>query len=82
MQAAYTELLGKMNGIVAYSPFVGNDSETNEIKAIARQQLHKYATVSEPLLGSDLRTTMEALLKTVFFMCPLQGYITQPTELR
>jgi hypothetical protein len=34
---------------------LANDSETyNEITATARQQLRKYATVLEPLLGSGL----------------------------
>jgi hypothetical protein len=47
-------------------PLLGNDRKTNEIKALARQQLLKYATVLEPLLGSGLRATMEVLLEAVF----------------
>jgi hypothetical protein len=45
------------------------------------QQLRKYATVLELLLGSGLRATMEILLEAVFSMGPLGGYITRPTEL-
>jgi hypothetical protein len=38
---------------------LGNDHETNnETTAIAMQQLRKYATVLEPLLGSGQRATM------------------------
>jgi hypothetical protein len=35
---------------------------------IARQQLRKYATVLEPLLGSGPRSTMEVQLEAVFSM--------------
>jgi hypothetical protein len=45
---------------------LGNDCETNETTAIARQQLRKYATGLEPLLGSSPRATMEVLLEAVF----------------
>jgi hypothetical protein len=63
-------------------PLLGNDRKiNNETTAIARQQLCKYATVLEPLLGSGLRITMEALLEAVFSMGQLQGYIIQPTKL-
>jgi hypothetical protein len=40
----------------------------NETTAIAMQQLRKYATVLETLLGSGPRTAMELLLKAVFSM--------------
>jgi hypothetical protein len=56
-----------------------NDRETNETPTIARQQLHKYATVLDPLLDSGPRA-MEVLLKVVFSMGPPRGYITRPTE--
>jgi hypothetical protein len=49
---------------------LGNDHETNETTAIARQQLHKYETVFMLLLGRGPRATMEVLLKTEFFMLP------------
>jgi hypothetical protein len=49
--------------------------------AIAMQQLNKFATLLEPLLGSGQCTTMEVLLEAVFPMDPLQGQVTQPTEL-
>jgi hypothetical protein len=46
---------------------LGNDSETkNETTVIARQQLCKYATVLEPLLGCDPRVTMEVSFETMF----------------
>jgi hypothetical protein len=61
-------------------PLLGNDCETNEIMAITVQELHKYATVLEPLPGSGPCTTMEVLLEAVFSMGLLQGYITQLTE--
>jgi hypothetical protein len=48
---------------------------------IAMQQLRKYKTVLERLLGSGPGTTMEVLLKAVFSMVPLRGYITPPIEL-
>jgi hypothetical protein len=48
-------------------PFLGNDSETNnETTTIARQQLRKYTTVLESLLGSGHRATIEILLEAVF----------------
>jgi hypothetical protein len=46
---------------------IDNNRETNnDTKAIAMQQLRKYATVLEPLLRSDPRSTLELLLETVF----------------
>jgi hypothetical protein len=42
-----------------------NGRETNEITAIAMQQLRIYATVLQLLLGSGLRATMEVLLQAV-----------------
>jgi hypothetical protein len=46
--------------------FLGNDLETNnETTAIAMQQLRKYATAVEPLLGIGLRATMEGLLEAL-----------------
>jgi hypothetical protein len=62
-------------------PLLGNDLETNETTAIAVQQLHKYATVLEPLRASGLRATMEILLEAMFSTGPLQGYITRQTKL-
>jgi hypothetical protein len=60
---------------------LGNDLETNnETTAIAKQQLRKYATVLEPLLGSGPHASMEVLLQAVFLCGPLRGYITRPTE--
>jgi hypothetical protein len=48
---------------------LGNDRETNnETTTIAMQQLRKYATVLELLLGSRPRATMEVLLEAVFSM--------------
>jgi hypothetical protein len=53
--------------IVAYNSLLGNDSETeNETTAIARQQLRKYSTILERLLGSDPRATLEVLMEAVF----------------
>jgi hypothetical protein len=46
------------------------------------QQLHKYTTVLESLLGSGLRTTIEVLLEAAFSMDLLRGYITELTKLR
>jgi hypothetical protein len=63
-------------------PLLGNEGETNNTVAIARQQLRKYATVLEPFLCSGPYTTMEILLEAVFSMDPLRSYITLPTELR
>jgi hypothetical protein len=61
--------------------FLDNDRETNnETTATAKQQLSKYATVLEPLLGSGPRATVEVLLEAVFTMNPLRGYVTRPTE--
>jgi hypothetical protein len=61
---------------------IGNNRETNsETLAISRQQLHKYATVLELLLGSGPRTTMEVLLERCFLCGPLRGYITRLTKL-
>jgi hypothetical protein len=60
---------------------LGNDRETNETTAIAKQQLRKYATVLNPLLASGLSATVEILLEAVFSMGPLRGYITRLTEL-
>jgi hypothetical protein len=58
---------------------LGNDHETNnETSGIAKQQFCKYATVLEPLLGSDPITKMEVLLKAVFSMDPFRGSITRP----
>jgi hypothetical protein len=48
---------------------------------IARQQLCKYTTLLELLLGSVLPTTMEVLLLAVFSLSLLWGCITRPTEL-
>jgi hypothetical protein len=48
-------------------PLIGNNSETNETTAISKQQLCKYVTVLELLLGSGRYTTMEVLLEVVFF---------------
>jgi hypothetical protein len=52
-------------------PLLGNNNEKNEIIAIARQRLHKYTTVLEPLVGSGQYTTVEVLLEAVFSMGPL-----------
>jgi hypothetical protein len=58
-------------------PLLGNDSETNnKKKVIAMQQLRKYATLLDPLLGSGPRATVEVLLEVVFSMDPLEGCIT------
>jgi hypothetical protein len=40
---------------------LSNDRESNETTAIARQELRKYVTVLEPLLGSGPRATVEVL---------------------
>jgi hypothetical protein len=61
-------------------PLQGNDRETNDIRAVAMQQLRKYATVLEPLLGSGPLTTMEVRWKRYFLCGPLQSCITQPNE--
>jgi hypothetical protein len=61
-------------------PLLCNDRETNETTAIARQQLCKYATVLEPLIGSGPRATMEVLLEAVFSMDFLRGYLTRPVK--
>jgi hypothetical protein len=59
-------------------PMLGNDRETNnEITAITRQQLRKYATILKPLLGSCPRAIMEILLEASFSMNP-----HRTTELR
>jgi hypothetical protein len=64
-------------------PLLGNNCETNnETTAIATQQLRKYATGLDLLLGSGPHATVEVLLEAVFSMGPLQGYITRLTELR
>jgi hypothetical protein len=63
-------------------PLLDNDHETkNETTAITMQHFHKYATVSESLLGSDWSTITEVLLEAVFSIDPLRGYVTWPTEL-
>jgi hypothetical protein len=43
------------------------------MRFIARQQLRKYATVLEPLLGSGPRATMEVQLEAVFSMWSTPG---------
>jgi hypothetical protein len=48
------------------NPLLGNDREAKETRAITRQQLRKYATVLEPLLGSGPRAAMEVQLEAVF----------------
>jgi hypothetical protein len=53
--------------------------QTNETTTIARQQLCKYATLLEPLLGTGPYATIKALLEFMVSMLVLQGYITQPT---
>jgi hypothetical protein len=55
---------------------LGNDRETNETTAIARQRLHNYATILYPLLGKGPRATMHVLLEAMSSMIPLRGYIT------
>jgi hypothetical protein len=63
--------------------FLGNDRRTNnDTTAIARQQLRKYATVLDLLLGSGLRPTMEVLSEAMFSKDPLRRCITRQTELR
>jgi hypothetical protein len=47
---------------------LGNDRETNVTTAIVRQQLRKYATLPELLLGIGPRAKKEVLLETVIFM--------------
>jgi hypothetical protein len=50
-------------------PLLDNDRETNnETSAIAMQQLRKYATGLELLLGSGPSATIEVLLEVVFYM--------------
>jgi hypothetical protein len=49
-------------------PLLDNDRGTNETRAIARQQLHKYVPVLELLPCSGPHTTMEVLLEVVFSM--------------
>jgi hypothetical protein len=50
-------------------PLLCNDRETNnDTTVIVRQQLCKYATVLELLLGSGPRSKMEVLLEAVFSM--------------
>jgi hypothetical protein len=65
--------------VVYIDLLLGNNHET---MAIAREQLHKYAAVLEPLLGSGPHARLEVLLEAVFSKGPFQGYITQPTKLR
>jgi hypothetical protein len=46
---------------------LGNDSETNnETTAIVTQQLRKYTTIREQLLGSGPHSTTAVLLEAVF----------------
>jgi hypothetical protein len=48
-------------------PLLGNDRQTNnDTTAIVMQQRRKYATVLQPLLGSDPRESMDVLLEAVF----------------
>jgi 7,8-dihydro-6-hydroxymethylpterin-pyrophosphokinase len=50
-------------------PLLGDNCKTNgEAIAIARQQLHKYASVLEPLFDGGPCATMEVLLEAVFSM--------------
>jgi hypothetical protein len=69
-----------INTVAYIDQLLSNDRETNEITTIARQQLRKYATVLEPVLGSDPRATMEVMLEWCFLCSPLRDYITRPTE--
>jgi hypothetical protein len=64
-------------------PLLGNDRETNETTATAMQQLCKYATVLELLLGSGTRATVEVLLEAVFSMwsAPMLYQSTNRVEL-
>jgi hypothetical protein len=60
----YVSMLAKNRVLWHTDPLLGNDRETNsETKAIARQQLRKYAKPLAPLLGSYPRATMEVLLE-------------------
>jgi hypothetical protein len=52
-------------------PLLGNNCETNNETAIAIQQLLKYSTVLELLLGSGLHAAVEILLEVVFSIGPL-----------
>jgi hypothetical protein len=63
------------------NPLLGKTCETEETNATARQQLRKYATLLEPLLGSGPRTTIRVLSEAVFFICPLHDYIIRQTKL-
>jgi hypothetical protein len=47
---------------------LGNDRERNETMAIAMQQLRKYSTVLELLLGSGPTPRTELLLEVMFSM--------------
>jgi hypothetical protein len=55
---------------MTYWPVTRQRPRKHEIKAIAVQALRKYATVLEPLLGSDPRATMEVPLEAMFSMWP------------
>jgi hypothetical protein len=53
-------------------PLLDNDRKTSdEIMAVARQQLHKYAIILEILLGSCPRASVEVLLEAALFIFPL-----------
>jgi hypothetical protein len=59
-------------------PLLDNDRETNnEATTITRQQLHKYATVLEPLLESGPLPKLKILLEAVLSMWSFD----RPTEL-
>jgi hypothetical protein len=55
-------------------PLLGNERETNnDTTAIPRQQLCKYETVLELLLGSGPRAAIDALLEAVFLWAPSEA---------
>jgi hypothetical protein len=66
---------------VAYRHIARQRLQNNETIPIAVQQLHKYTTVLELLLGSGLHTRMEVQLASGVFCGLLKDYITQSTEL-
>jgi heme O synthase-like polyprenyltransferase len=49
-------------------PIARRRPRNNVTTAIARQQLFKYATVLEPVLGIDQHATIEVLVEAVFSM--------------
>jgi hypothetical protein len=57
------------------NPLLGNNRETDETNAIARQQLRKLATLLTSVSSSGPGATNKVLFEEVFSICLLRGVV-------